>query len=38
MGEKNPYKIFVGIPVQREPLGDPNVEARIVLKWILISV
>jgi hypothetical protein len=35
MGEKRrTYRIFMGRPEGRRPLGDPGVDGRIILKWI----
>jgi hypothetical protein len=32
---KNTYKIFSGRPEGRRQLGDPDVEGRLILKWII---
>jgi hypothetical protein len=36
MGEKrNAYKILVGKPEGKRPLGRPRLGGRIILRWIL---
>jgi len=35
MGEgRSVYRILVGKPEGRRPLGDPSVDGRIILEWI----
>jgi hypothetical protein len=29
------YRVLVGKPEGRRPLGDPGVDGRIILEWIL---
>jgi hypothetical protein len=33
-GKRGAYRILVGRPEGRRPLGDPGVGGRIILKWI----
>jgi hypothetical protein len=36
MGEKRGlYRILVGRPERRHHLGDPGIDGRIILKWII---
>jgi hypothetical protein len=35
MEKRNPYRILVGKPEGKRPLGRPNVGRWTVLKWIL---
>ena len=36
MGERRgAYRVLVGKPEGRRPLGRPSVDGRIILKWIL---
>jgi hypothetical protein len=32
MGRRNAYKIFVGVPEEKRPLGEPRCSVRIILK------
>jgi hypothetical protein len=35
MGEgRAVYRVFVGKPEGRKPMGDPDVDGRIILRWI----
>ena len=35
MGDRRgAYRVLVGIPEGKRPLGRPGVEGRIILKWI----
>jgi hypothetical protein len=31
---KGAFRVLVGKPERRRPLGDPGIDGRIILKWV----